>query len=101
MAFCWQNQYPSKVQISLIWSLIKTTDFNGKLNKQDAFLMDVSLYCANNEEACITTSSAWVCQLKKKVNTSLLYPQMMAALLWIFLMLGRKYCSEVSSSILS
>lgn len=61
-SFIGKTNHPSKVQISLILSLIKTTDFSGKLNEQHAFLMDVSLYCANTEEVCITTSSAWVCQ---------------------------------------
>lgn len=94
-SFIGKTNRPSKFQISLIFSLIKTTDFNGKLNEQHVSLMDVSLGWANTEEPCITTSTA----VKKTI--SLLYLKWQQLCFGFLLTLNRKYCSEVSSSVLN
>lgn len=69
MVCYWQNQWPLQVLDFIIFSLIKTTGFSGKLNEQHAFLMDVSLCYANTEQSCIAPSMAPVYhRIKQKQN---------------------------------
>lgn len=65
-SFIGKTNHHSKLQVSLIFSLIKTTDSSEKLNKQYTSLMDVSLHCASAKESCVTTSTAWGCQGNKR-----------------------------------